>query len=311
MGLFRKIREIDKAVDNFVDGMIGNAVNTAVNFANRKTYTVDITANNNVVGTLEFTTSDPDYAMQKINNYLSSGVSSSMSLSDIVAWYRVLDNLNIGASRQILRLDEMKLRRIFNDVQVRDAALEKEYSGWDNDDEESASTNGVAKDIGRTDFWDSINIGDCVEEAVAKAKSGAKEVEPGLFQLNGYSFRFDTRNFIVIDGKVEGLTAVKYFSSSQSAQTIKDEMNLMLSFVRKNIFNNILMSKVEEYEQGTDLTGDKYFVDAIRVGDLTYGYWPEDGSLSPSFQLVYDEDTPDKLLAMATALSQQAVDSMG
>ena len=233
-----------------------------------------------------------------------------MSLSDIVAWYRVLDNLNIGASRQILRLDEMKLRRIFNDVQVRDAALEKEYSGWDNDDEESASTNGVAKDIGRTDFWDSINIGDCVEEAVAKAKSGAKEVEPGLFQLNGYSFRFDTRNFIVIDGKVEGLTAVKYFSSSQSAQTIKDEMNLMLAFVRKGMFNNLAMVKVEEYEPETDLRGNDHFIGAIREGVLTYGYWPEDGSISPSFQLIYDDDTPDKLLAMATVVSQNAADVM-
>ena len=309
MGLFKKIREIDKAVDNFVEGMVSNAVNTVVNFASQKSYTINITFCDEVIGTLEFVSSDPDFAFQKVNNYLASGIPLDRSINDIIAWYSALDNLNIGASRQLFKLDEMKLRKVFSDAQVRNPDVEQVNSDC-GEDEENTSLNVQVRNIGRTDYWDDINIGDTVEAAIAKAKNGAKEVEPGLFQLNGANFRFDTRNFMVITGKVEGLTAVKYFPLTRSAQSIKDEMNLMLPFVRKGMFNNLAMVKVEEYDPETDLRGNDHFTEAIREGVLSYGYWPEDGSISPSFQLIYDDDTPDKLLAMATVVSQNAADVM-
>lgn len=111
MGLFKKLKEADKAIDDFVAGTVGNAFSAAKSFANTKQYSVDITYRGSVVGRLEFKTSDPDYVIQKVNNYLSQVDSLRYDYPAVKAFYYKLDTIDIGASKQVLYLDENTLGR--------------------------------------------------------------------------------------------------------------------------------------------------------------------------------------------------------
>lgn len=111
MGIFKKIKEVDKAIDDFVIGTVGNAFSAAKSFANTKEYKVDITFRGSVVGRLEFKSSDPHFVIQKVNNYLSQVDDLGDDYSTVKAFYYKLDSIDIGASKQVLYLDESKLRR--------------------------------------------------------------------------------------------------------------------------------------------------------------------------------------------------------
>lgn len=111
MGIFKKIKEADKAIDDFVVGTVGNAFSVAKSFANTKQYSVNITYRGSVVGRLEFKTSDPDYVIQRVNNYLSQVDSLGYDYPAVKAFYYKLDIINIGASKQVLYLDDNTLRR--------------------------------------------------------------------------------------------------------------------------------------------------------------------------------------------------------
>lgn len=300
MGLFKKIREADKALDNFVEGMIGNTISAVTNFAKARAYTVNLTLEDNIIGTLELVTSNIDYSMEKVNNYLASGVPLTGTVEDVLSFYRTLDRIEIGASRQLVRLDENKARSIIISLQER---LRKQEAA-------TTSSTPTSSSLGQTKYWDEINLGDSVSTALKKAKNGANLVEPGIYQLLGYNFMFDSRNIMVLNDRVEGLMAVKYFSCQKAGNLITEEMSSMLPFVKKTLFGNCSLALVKEYADNSRLTGENNFVEAIKQGELRYGFWPSDGSVSPYFQLLYDNDSPDKLMAMAAILSDTAVEAM-
>lgn len=129
MGLFKKIREADKALDNFVEGMVGNTINAVSNFAKTRTYKIDLTLEGNVIGTFEFTTSEYDYTAGRINNYLASGVPLEATVEDVLSFFRMLDRIEIGASRQLVRLDEDRARNLVislqNKLRMQKAASSK------------------------------------------------------------------------------------------------------------------------------------------------------------------------------------------
>lgn len=111
MGLFKKLKEADKAIDNFVAGTVGNAFSAAMSFANTKQYSVNITYRDSIIGRLEFKTSDPDYVIQKVNNYLSQVDGLGYDYPTLKAFYYKLDTIDIGASKQVLYMDDNALRR--------------------------------------------------------------------------------------------------------------------------------------------------------------------------------------------------------
>ena len=111
MGIFKKLKEADKAIDDFVVGTVGNAFSAAKSFANTKEYSVDILFRDSVIGKLEFKSSDPNYVLQKVNNYLSQVDSIGYDYPTVKAFYYKLDTLDIGASKQVLYLDHNVLRR--------------------------------------------------------------------------------------------------------------------------------------------------------------------------------------------------------
>ncbi len=111
MGIFKKLKEADKAIDDFVVGTVGNAFSAVKSFANTKEYSVDILFRDSVIGKLEFKSSDPNYVLQKVNNYLSQVDSIGYDYPTVKAFYYKLDTLDIGASKQVLYLDDNVLRR--------------------------------------------------------------------------------------------------------------------------------------------------------------------------------------------------------
>ena len=175
MGLFRKIREADKALDNFVEGVIGNTINAVSNFAKARAYTVSLTIEDEVVGKIELVTSNIDYTMDRISNYLASGVPLRGSVEDALAWYRGLDHIDIGASRQLVRLDEEKARSLILSMQ---ADLRQQEAT-------DANSTSSSESLDQTEYWDGINLGDSLSTAIKKSKNGAKQVEPAIYQLLG------------------------------------------------------------------------------------------------------------------------------
>lgn len=159
-------------------------------------------------------------------------------------------------------------------------------------------------------YWDGINLGDSLSIVFKKSKNGAKLVESGIYQLPGDNYMFDSRNIMVINDRVECLIAVKYFSCQMSRKFLIDEMSLMLPFVKKTLFSNRSMMLLNAYADDSSLTGDDDFIEALKQEDLVYGYWPSDGSASPFFQLVCDDDNPDRLMAMAAIASETAIEAL-
>lgn len=111
MGIFKKLKEADRAIDDFVAGTVGNAFSIAKSFANTKQYSMEIQYRGSVVGRLEFKTSDPNYVIQRINNYLSQVDSLGYDYPAIKAFYYKLDSIDIGASKQVIYLDDDALRK--------------------------------------------------------------------------------------------------------------------------------------------------------------------------------------------------------
>ena len=174
----------------------------------------------------------------------------------------------------------------------------------------SSSALPAPDDIGQAGFWDGINLGDSLSTAIKKSKNGAKQVEPAIYQLLGGNYIFDSRNIMVLDDKVEGLLAVKYFSCQMTRKELVDAMSSMLPFVKETLFGNRSMTLLNMYADDSSLTGDDDFVEALQQGELTYGYWPSDGSPSPFFHLTADDDDPDRLIAMAAIMSETAIEAM-
>ena len=279
---------------------MATTINAVSNFAKARAYTVSLTIEDEVVGKIELVTSNIDYTMDRIKNYLASGVPLRGSVEDALAWYRGLDHIDIGASRQLVRLDEEKARSLILSMQ---ADLRQQEATDSNSTSSSES-------LDQTEYWDGINLGDSLSTAIKKSKNGAKQVEPAIYQLLGGNYIFDSRNIMVLDDKVEGLLAVKYFSCQMTRKELVDAMSSMLPFVKETLFGNRSMTLLNMYADDSSLTGDDDFVAALQQGELTYGYWPSDGSPSPFFHLTADDDDPDRLIAMAAIMSETATEAM-
>ena len=252
---------------------MATTINAVSNFAKARAYTVSLTIEDEVVGKIELVTSNIDYTMDRIKNYLASGVPLRGSVEDALAWYRGLDHIDIGASRQLVRLDEEKARSLILSMQ---ADLRQQEATNSNSTSSSES-------LDQTEYWDwdGINLGDSLSTAIKKSKNGAKQVEPAIYQLLGGNYIFDSRNIMVLDDKVEGLLAVKYFSCQMTRKELVDAMSSMLPFVKETLFGNRSMTLLNMYADA-----------------------------SPFFHLTADDDDPDRLIAMAAIMSETATEAM-
>lgn len=98
MGLFKKIKQIDKAVDDFIIGTTNNAISKVVSFAKTKDYCIKLIYKNKEIGVFEYTSSSPEYVDQKVNNYLSLMPSDCNSFENVKAYFMQLDLINVGVS---------------------------------------------------------------------------------------------------------------------------------------------------------------------------------------------------------------------
>ena len=301
MGIVNKDKNTNKTVNGFAKGLISNSATMIRELANSKSYKIDITTDGIVVGELEFTSPDPQFTLQKVNNYLSVGYDPTKPITEILNWYYALDSLNIGASKQLLKLDERKLKSHISDIAKQIFENDKiKNSG-------PPSFNKINELAFHSNYWCGIYVGDSLEEAIEKTNGKVQKSGEIGFEITGYDSDFDSVQFYSIDGIVEVLTATKYYDFEPFGDIARANMKFMLPKVQDKLFNGTKLTLIRQYADNSSLTGPDQFAEAIKSGELKYGYFASEYAFSPSFQLTYDTDRPDKLAAIAILSSEQGL----
>lgn len=311
MGIFRKIDELDKTVDMLVEGAVSTAVNKAVDFALTKDYESKLYYNGRTVGTISYTTADPEFTLQKINNYLNTGCHYT-EIEPIIGLYYGLDSANIGASKQIVKLDESELRLAVisakQEIERQKKEIELNESEFVLTTEKVDENNRLAV---ASEYWDNIHLGDSVEIVKMKTKDfSILSKDLGIYKITTATDKFDIRTFTIIDGKVECLSAIKYFDSDPCSESATDWMKDMLPYVRNTLFNGTKLKKLVKYKDDTISRTPESFSKVIKDNTLQFGYVVSERVPSPSFMLLYDEVYSDNLVGKATIASYKAITVM-
>ena len=311
MGIFRKIDELDKTVDMLVEGAVSTAVNKAVDFALTKDYESKLYYNGRTVGTISYTTSDPEFTLQKINNYLNTGCHYT-EIEPIIGLYYGLDSANIGASKQIVKLDESELRLAVisakQEIERQKKEIELNESEFVLTTEKVDENNSLAV---ASEYWDNIHLGDSIEIVKMKTKEFCiLSKDLGIYKITTATDKFDIRTFTIIDGKVECLSAIKYFDSDPCGESATDWMKDMLPYVRNTLFNGTKLKKLVKYKDDTISRAPESFEKVIKDNTLQFGYVVSECMPSPSFMLLYDEVYSDNLVGKATIASYKAITVM-